>query len=168
MKILKTISIDRDTDTLWRIVAEEFDDAYKWMEFVHRSYKVDEAPSIKDAPVAGRVCEFTTKPNGLKAVERILSFSASSKTFSFNVVPMNAPRVFPVAKNTVTMTVAPFGNNQCTVTWSSDIELTGFGYLIYPIIKHGLSKNFGEIMQDLKNYAEGEGKLAAKSEGKLA
>lgn len=168
MKILKNISIDRDTDTLWRIVAEKFDDAYKWMGFVHRSYKVEEAPIVKNAPVAGRVCEFTTKPNGLKAVEKILSYSPNSKTFTFDVVPINAPKVFPVDKNTVTMTVSVLGKNQSKVTWSSNIELTGFGYLIYPFIKRGLSKNFGEILQDLKDYAEGEKQLASKREIKLA
>ncbi|MCK0068170.1 SRPBCC family protein [Kordiimonas laminariae] len=153
MEIIKTVVIDRTADEAWHIVAEEFDQAYKWMSFVHHSHKVDSDDTANGAPVAGRVCEFTDNPDGLKAIEKILSYSPENKQFVFDVVPVNAPRIFPVHKNIVTMSVTALGNDKAEVSWTSNIELTAFGYILYPFLKFGLSKQFGQVLADLQTYA---------------
>ncbi|WDE05837.1 SRPBCC family protein [Thalassomonas viridans] len=154
MNITKLVKIDRSAEDVWRAVAEQFDQVYKWMGIVQHSYKVEGEQPVEGAPVAGRVCEFTDKPNGLKAEEKILSYSAEEMRFDFDVVPVNAPKVFPVKKNIVTMSVRALADNRAEVSWTSRIQLTPFGYLIYPLLKRGLSRNFGGIMLDLKNYLE--------------
>ena len=154
MEIIKTIVVDRSADDAWHIIANEFDQAYKWMSFVHHSHKVEDGDLPNGAPMAGRVCEFSDKPNGLQAVEKILSYSAEKKQFDFDVVPVNAPRPFPVRKNIVTMKVKPLGENQAEVSWTSRVELTAFGYLLYPFLRFGLSKQFGQVLVDLQDYAK--------------
>ena len=154
MKITINTTIHCSADRLWQITGTEFDQAYKWMGFVKKSYKTETPSLVPEAPVAGRICEFTDKPNGLKARENILAYSDQDRRLVFDVVPVNQPAIFPVKKNAVTLTVKALPDNQATIEWQSDIELSAFGYLIYPFIKKGLSNSFGSIMNDLKHYAE--------------
>ncbi|KIC12976.1 hypothetical protein RA19_00840 [Leisingera sp. ANG-M1] len=154
MKITKSVIVNRSADLMWKIAADEFDQAYKWMGFVHKSYRTEGGEPVQGAPMEGRVCEFTDKPNGLKAREKILSYSAENKRLVFDVVPVDTPVVFPVRVNVVTLTVKALGPERSQVTWESDVALTALGYLIYPLLKRGLAKNFATIMQELKAYAE--------------
>ena len=154
MKIKKTIRIERSPQDVWHLIAEEFDQAYLWMDFVKKSYPLDEFSQNQTAPIPGRVCEFTDNPNGLKAKEKILSYSEEEMRFSFDVIPMDAPKVFPVKKNIVTMSVKAISDDQCRVSWESDITLSVLGILLYPILRRGLSKNFTGVLKDLKNYLE--------------
>ncbi|WP_281557351.1 SRPBCC family protein [Thalassomonas sp. RHCl1] len=154
MKITKKVLIERHPEDVWQTVAEQFDQAHKWMGIVENSYKVQGQSAVDGAPMAGRVCEFTNDPNGLKAEEKILNFSAEQMHFDFDVVPVNAPKLFPVKRNVVTMSVRKTSNSQSEVTWLSHIELSLFGYVFYPLLKRGLSKSFAGIMEDLKRYLE--------------
>ncbi|WDE09543.1 SRPBCC family protein [Thalassomonas haliotis] len=154
MKITKHVLIQRHPEDVWHTIAEQFDQAHKWMGIVENSYKVPGQSAVDGAPVAGRVCEFTKDPNGLKAEEKILSFSPEQMRFDFDVVPVNAPKLFPVKRNLVTMSVRKTSNSLSEVTWLSQIELSLFGYIVYPLLKRGLSKNFAGIMEDLKRYLE--------------
>lgn len=154
MIIVSAVEINRPVDDVWHAVAQRFDKAHEWMGFVENSYKVEEKVDIEGAPMAGRVCEFTKEPNGLKAEERILRFSEQKREFDFDVVPVNAPKLFPVKKNIVTLAVKKLSGGRAEVVWQSNIELTKFGYVTYPFIKFGLSKNFKGIMEDLKEYME--------------
>ncbi len=154
MNITKKVEINRNADDVWHEVARRFDKAHEWMGFVEHSYKVEEGDVIEGAPMVGRVCEFTKDPNGLKAEERILNFSEQDKRFDFDVIPKNAPVVFPVKKNVVTMTVSALSSVRSEVVWHSNIELSTIGYLVYPILKRGLSKNFAGVMADLKIHME--------------
>lgn len=154
MKIVTKVEINRPVKDVWYTVANRFDKAHEWMGFVEASYKVEEKSAIEGAPMAGRVCEFSKDPNGLKAEERILKFSEQDKEFDFDVVPQNAPKIFPVKKNIVTLAVNELPGRKSEVVWHSNIELSPFGYVTYPFLKFGLSKNFAGIMDDLKMYME--------------
>ncbi|ANW26547.1 MULTISPECIES: SRPBCC family protein [Vibrio] len=156
MNILKVVEINRKSSDVWKIVADQFEHAHTWMGFVVDSYALKEGNVLDGAPVAGRVCEFTDKPNGLKAKENILYFSEQDMRFQFDVVPFNAPKVFPVKKNIVTLSVKEVSAEKCLVTWESNIELSAFGYLAYPFLKLGLSKNFGQVLDDLRYHMENQ------------
>ena len=152
------IKIERSADKVWQVVGEEFDQAYKWMSFVVHSYKTEGPASIDGAPVSGRICEFTDKPNGLGAEETILAYEPANRRIVFDVVPINQPILFPVKKNRVTLTVKALGNDASEVTWASSIETSLLGTLISPLLKRGLSKSFANVLSDLKRYAD-EGKF---------
>ncbi|WP_299494391.1 SRPBCC family protein [uncultured Shewanella sp.] len=153
MNITQQIIIERNPEIMWKIVAEEFDQAHKWMGFVTHSYQLKDSAPITNAPMFGRVCEFTDKADGLKAKEEILSYSKDRMEIIFDVVPLNTPLIFPVRKNIVTMIVSPVGKNSAQITWNANVTLTSFGLLIFPLIKRGLSKNFAAILRDLQQYA---------------
>jgi len=154
MKIVKTIEINRPSADVWQLVAEQFDQAHKWMGFVENSYAVEGSSTLDGAPMAGRVCEFTPDPNGLKAKEKILNFSKQKMQFEFDVVPLNTPRFFPVKKNVVTMSVKKISDTRSEVTWVSKLELSAIGYVIHPLLKRGLSKNFANVLRDLREYMQ--------------
>ncbi len=156
MRIIRTVTVNRSADLMWKIVADEFDQAHRSMGFVHKSYRTEGGDPVRGAPMEGRVCEFTDKPNGLKAREKILSYSSENKRLVFDVVPVDTPPVFPVRVNVVTLTVKALGRDQSQITWDSNVSLTALGYMIYPLLKRGLNKNFATIMDELKDYAEKE------------
>ena len=41
MNITQQIIIERNPEIMWKIVAEEFDQAHKWMGFVTHSYQLE-------------------------------------------------------------------------------------------------------------------------------
>lgn len=154
MKIKKTIRIERSPQDVWHLIAEEFDQAYVWMNFVTKSYPLNEIEQNPKFPVVGRVCEFSEDPNGLKAKEKILTYSEQDMRFSFNVIPINAPSFFPIKENLVTMSVVALSDQESQVSWESEIHLSPLGVALYPILKRGLSKNFSGVMKDLKKHLE--------------
>ena len=156
MKIVNVVEVKRSPADVWHIVAKEFDQAHKWMGFVENSYAIEGSQKLEAVPVTGRVCEFTKKPNGLRARESVLRYSEEKMSFDFDVVPENAPKVFPVKKNIVTMSVKQKGKDVSEVSWTSNIELSTFGYLIYPLIRFNLSKSFAGVLKDLKTYMEAD------------
>ncbi|WP_255900996.1 hypothetical protein [Vibrio campbellii] len=83
-------------------------------------------------------------------------FSEQDMRFQFDVVPFNAPKVFPVKKNIVTLFFKEVSAEKCLVTWESNIELSAFGYLAYPFLKLGLSKIFGQVLDDLRHHMENQ------------
>ncbi len=153
MQVLKNILINRPASEVWKVVAEEFDQAHLWMGMVKDSYAFDRGAPITAAPVAGRVCVLGNGPNGLLAEEIIIEYNEKDQYFVFDVVPKNAG-VLPIKKNTVKLSVVDLGGNKSKVLWASTPDLKPLGKLLSPVLKLGLSKNFGVILKDLKNYCE--------------
>lgn len=154
MKIFKSIIINQPSELVWKVVAEEFDQAHLWMGPVKKSYQFDKGDSNTSAPVAGRVCEFGNGSEGLKAEEVITDYNQEGQYLVFDVVPKNAPRLLPLNKNTVKMTVVSLGANQSEVLWESTPDLKLMGKILSPVLKLGLGKAFSEILKDLKQYCE--------------
>ena len=154
MEILKRIEIDKPAEEVWKVLAHDFDQSYVWMRGVYHSYKQEAETQFVEAPVSGRVCEFSKKSNGFSADERITAYSEENKTFTIEVVPQNTPMIFPVLKNNVHISVESSETNASTVIWRCDVELKSLGYVLYPMVKMALSKAFGEILEDLKYFVE--------------
>ena len=138
-------------------MAHDFEKADTWMAAVPKSYHKTDGTKIADAPMIGRVCEFTTKSNGLFADETILAYDEANQSMTVEVVPKNTPKVFPIQKNIVIMSVNSLGQNQSEVVWVSKPILKRYTGFLSPVLKMGLGKGFGEILEELKYFAE-EGK----------
>ena len=154
MNITKNIIIDQPTAHVWRVVAQEFDQAHLWMRPVKNSYAFDQGENKTSAPVAGRVCELGNGPKGLMAEEIITEYNEKAQYFVFDAVPKNAPGLLPIYKNTVKITVVDMGGNQAKVLWQATPDLKLMGKILSPVLKLGLGKAFGDILKDLKRYCE--------------
>ena len=165
MKITKSIIVNQPSELVWKVVAEEFDQAHLWMGPVKKSYAFDEGHHNTSAPVAGRVCELGSGPKGLKAEEVITQYNEKEQYLVFDVVPKNAPGLLPVNKNTVKMSVLNLGNGQSKVLWESTPDLKIMGKLLSPVLKIGLGKAFSDILKDLKHYCESQKSLSATANG---
>ncbi len=155
MNVSKSITINQPIDLVWKILAEDFDQAHLWMGFVKRSYELDAKPQTSTAPVAGRVCEFKDDPKALYAEEVITEYNKKDHYIVFDVVPKNAPGLLPLKKNVVKATLVDLGDNQTKVLWVSTPELKPMGKILSPLLKMGLGKAFTDILKDLKKYCEG-------------
>ena len=154
MKVIKNIVINASANKVWKTVAEDFDKAHIWMSIVHHSHAIDEGESDVNAPMKGRVCELSKKPNGLYANEIITHYSKENKSFTFEVIPMNAPALLPIKKNIITILVKDLGSNKSEVIWTSVPELKALGKIMSPILKVGLGKAFKDILKELKDFCE--------------
>lgn len=154
MKITKSIIVNQASELVWKVLAEEFDQAHLWMGPVKKSYAFDDGTKNTSAPVAGRVCELGSGPNGLKAEEVITQFNEKEQYFVFDVIPKNAPKLLPINKNTVKMSVVKLDSGQTKVLWESTPDLKTMGKIMSTILKIGLGKAFSGILKDLKKYCE--------------
>jgi len=156
MKITNEITIQASAQKVWSVLAGDFAGIQRWASSVVASEPLEDAP-LPGAPTAGRLCELT--PNGrdgLYVVERIQSWSDADRTLSFVVEPTNAPTAMPVAGNRVELAVRDNGDDTSTVTWTSEPTLKTHGYLLYPVLRAGLRKSFGDLLAQLKTFVEGQ------------
>jgi len=161
MKLSNSIIIDKPARQVWKVLAEDFDKAQQWMAAVPVSYKKDRGNTAPNAPMVGRICELTRKPDGPIADETITVFDKDSMILGINVVPRNGN--IPVEQNHATYAVKELAHNSTQVSLDSNIELKTKGKLLYPALKIGISKSFKEQLQELKYFVE-EGKPHPRKE----
>ena len=154
MKITKRITINRSADDLWKLIAEDFDQAHLWMSPIPESYSIGKGKSSVGAPMEGRICHLSDNPDGAKAKEVITQYSDENKTLTFEVTPINNPAIVPLKKNIVQMSVREMGANQSEVVWVSQPHLKWFGYALYPLLRLAIPTAFSKLLQGLKEYAE--------------
>ena len=154
MNISKSIVINQPAALVWKVVGEEFEQAHLWMGPVKHSYALDQGTKLASAPVSGRVCELGNGPKGLQAEEVITEYNDEARYLVMDVVPKNAPKLLPIHKNTVKMTVIDIGHNQSKVLFDATPDLKTLGKILSPVLKLGLGKAFGDILKDLKKYCE--------------
>ncbi|WP_299493245.1 SRPBCC family protein [uncultured Shewanella sp.] len=154
MIITKKIVINKPADHVWEILAHDFDSVYQWMGPVRHSYAISAQQHTQGAPVEGRICEFTDKPNGFQASEIITHYNEENKSYTFELTPINAPKLLPVKKNTVQIAVKAVNPSSAEVTWISTPDIKPIATLLSPLLKMGLGKSFGDILKQLKTFAE--------------
>jgi hypothetical protein len=154
MKITKNIIINQSVETVWHLLAHEFDKAHLWMGPLKRSFALCEGEGDQGAPMTGRTCHFSDKENGAQANEVITYFNDAHKRMVFEVHPINVPSILPVKKNVIELSVKYLGANQSQVIWVSRPQLKLLGYPLYFLLKVGFHVGFGGILKNLKEYAE--------------
>ncbi len=139
---------------VWKLAAEDFTSVQTWSASVVTSKALPNAADAVDAPMGGRYCTFTDDPEGFGAREMITKFDANNHHLEFDVVPVNAPAAIPLKKNRVVLTLTALGPSETELRWVATPELKPHGYVMYPLVKLGLTKSFRGIVAELKSYAE--------------
>lgn len=154
MNIRKTIKINKSADEVWNVLGKDFANAHVWMSFVPNSHAKDYETKEEEAPVCGRVCELSDKPNGLYLDEHITNYSNAKREMTVIVTPQNAPKILPMTKNVLDLKVNAIDTNTAEVVWETSPQIKSWAYLIYPLFKLGMSKAFKDLLEELKYYVE--------------
>ncbi len=152
MKVIKKIKIKQPIDKVWKIWAEEFDKAGIWMAQVDHTLQKTNGTKVEDAPMIGRVCNFTPNPDGAKAIEDIIMYDPVNYKMNLRVVAENVP--IPLKQNIFESSLKKLSDNETEIVIDANIELKWNGYLLYPIIKNGFNKSYGELLEELKYFIE--------------
>ena len=154
MKITKTILINKPVEQVWDLVAHQFDKAHLWMGPIPHSQALGLGESDTGAPMAGRICDLSDKPNGAKVKEVITQYSEHDRSLSFDVLPINNPAIVPIKQNNVQMMVRAVGAGQTKVIWTASPQLKTFALPFYPLLRLIFPVAFGKLLTGLKEYAE--------------
>ncbi len=163
MRITKKIVINKPIDQVWNLIAHDFDKAHLWMGPVPHSYALGDGVTSNGAPMEGRICHLSDKPDGAQAKEIITDFDETAKSLTFEVTSINVPAIVPIKKNIVSMSLRQLGAGKTEVTWVSRPQLKLFAFPLYPLLRVGASAAFGSILRGLKDYAENTQLSAAKA-----
>lgn len=156
MKTTKIISINASADRVWDVFAHDFDNAYKWMASIPKSFGKDNGQHYEGCSSTGRVCELDSNPNGMKAQESFLAYNEECKSCTVLIEFLNTPFGFPLVKNVAEFSLVEQGKSQSVVTFSITSTLKPLAFMIYPLIKFGFGFLFQQILEELKFYVENE------------
>ena len=146
MKITKDIVINVSIDEAWKLFVTDFNDAHVWMASVYNSHERSAG--------GGRVCDLSTKgKNGLWADETINNVDEANHSFTFTVVAQNAGAL-PIKENENTITMEKLSDHETKVTWASYPSPNLVGKVLSPVLKMGLGKLFGDVLEEFKYFAE--------------
>lgn len=154
LKFTKTTKIDASAETVWTIFAHGFDDAYKWMAVIPNSYGKDNGHKFEGATSAGRVCETSTNPSGLKASEKFLAYDEAAKTCTILIEFVDTPMFFPIYYNSLDFSLTSDGDGGSIITWDFRSKIKPWYFLMWPLIRTGAPAGIGRIGEELKHYAE--------------
>jgi len=154
MKFTKIVEIEKPIDQVWKIMAKDFDLASVWMASVYRSYAKSEGLLVKNAPMKGRICHLSSSDTKNMVDEAIIEFDEMGHIFRFEVVPFNMPAIFPFRKNNIMITMTDLEGGRTRMRWELDVNLRLAGFLLYPLVRFGLSKGIDNIIDELKFYVE--------------
>ena len=152
MRIVKKIKINKPINQVWKVWAEDFDRAGIWMAQVDHTIQKVNGTKIEEAPMIGRVCNFTPNPNGAKAIEDIIFYDPNNHKMNLRVVAENVP--IPLKQNIFKTSLKELSDNQTEIEVEANIELKWKGYFLYPIIKKGFNKSYRELLEELKYFIE--------------
>lgn len=152
MRIVKKIKIEKPVHEVWKIWAEEFDQAGIWMAQVNHTLQKTSGTKAEGAPMIGRICNFTSNPNGPKAIEDILKYDPKHYKMDLRVLAENVP--IPLKQNLFNSSLKKVSDHATEIQIEANIELKWKGYLLYPLIKKGFHKSYGELLEELKYYVE--------------
>ena len=154
MKIALKTKIEAPIEKAWQKLAVEFDRASDWMSVIPKSVEKTDGVVLEDAPMVGRLCDLSTKPNGPYVDETITSFEPHNYRFKVYVQPVGGN--IPVVDNRITFSLEQVDAHIIEMRWDSDISLKTAGKLLYPVIKAGLTKGLRNQMEEFKYFVEND------------
>lgn len=160
MKLDLHVTIDAPAPLVWTALADEFVDIASWLPSVVRAVPLPDVAPLPGAPVAGRICAFTDRADGLEAHERITRWDPEAGRLDMEVEVHNAPAAIPVARNLARFTVERVGAGT-RVRLEAEPTLKLHGYLVYPLIRANLSEQFQGLLDGLKAHVEARVSAAA-------
>jgi len=153
-------TVNAPINTVWTVLAEEFTQIATWLDAVVRAYEIPNLRPIEGAPVGGRICEFSDKEDGMAAREEIIVYDEANHHLAIEVEVLNAPAVFPVKKNVAHFYLSEAGD-KTAVRLEVSPELKAHGFVMYPVLKMGLAKQFRGLLTKMGAHAEERVAVAA-------
>lgn len=150
MQVIKRIEINKPIDEVWKVWAEEFDKAGVWMAQVNHTIQKSTGTKLEEAPMIGRVCNFTPNPDGAKAIEDIVLYDDVNYRLNLEIVPENVP--IPLERNIFKSSLKEIADNKTELVIEANIELKWKGYFLYPIIKNGFNKSYSELLEEYEIF----------------
>ena len=154
IKFTKKEKVNKTTDKVWQIFAHEFNDAHKWMSSVNHSFGQSNGELFDGSKSDGRVCELSPNEKGIKVSEQFLAYNEENKTATVRINFLNTPFFFPLKFNTLDFSIQDIGKDQSEMTWKFRSDIKPLGILLWPLLRIVLGIFVGQIMEELKFYAE--------------
>ena len=102
--------------------------------------------------LTGRVCEFDSNPNSLKAYEDFLEYDEDNMKAYVRVRFRNAPMFLPFEENRLYIEISD--SEDALVKYRFESKLKIIGYLLYPIVRLALGVFTSQIIEELVFYSE--------------
>ncbi len=161
VQIRKSIQINKSADHLWDVLANGFENVGEWATPIAASRSNLQAGSpLPGASTAGRACDTSFGP----LTETITAFDEDQRSFTY-IADSGLPGFVREGGNT--WKVTPLGANKAEVSMDLKMDLKGLGKVMTPMMKVSLRKQAGQILDDLKVYAE-TGKVSDRKRKALA
>ncbi len=148
------MNVSASKDMIWKVFAHDFNNAYNWMASVPKSYHQSNGKLFDGAKTDGRVCELTTKSEGIKASEQFLTYDETKQTATVKIDFINTPSMFPVRYNMLEFSMNAISEEQTEMIWKFSSRIKPLAYIIYPLVRKQFSTFVFEIMEELKHYVE--------------
>jgi hypothetical protein len=149
-RITAHITIEAPAETVWAVLAHQFDRIGAWATAIPSSSPLPRASPVEGAPVAGRVCH-----TGMRLVtevtERIVTYDEQRRTLTYQVE--NPPRFLKAARNR--WQVEALSDQRTRVTMEATVEPRGVtGWLLYLALRVQLARAVPQFVEDLKHHLE--------------
>ena len=149
MKISKSIQINAPANTVWHVMAHEFENVSQWSSSVTHSEKTIGRNILDGADVSGRVCK---SPYG-DQTEAFTHFDEAGKTFTYE--PEGQTFLVSRASNTWQVESTGTGNGACLVNMNLELDLLPIvAPIMYVPMWIFLRKVLNENLEELKYYTE--------------
>lgn len=147
MEFKKEVIINKPIEAVWKILGNQFGDAYKWASGLNHS-KAFSPPVINGAPSNNRSCEL---PSG-KIKEVIRKFDSSNYILEYEVIE-GFPFFVDSAINNWQLT--KISTESTKVEMHLVVKTKGLvGSIMNPMMKIQLNKQLVHIPNDLKHFVE--------------
>ena len=149
MRIVKTARINAPIERAWKIMGPNYARAGDWASSVYASGPRPEKPSIKGAPVYGRVCETSIGP----ATEALLEYDPENYKIVYDAHAEKMPGFVKGLKNSWQLTPdGPYGTN-VHMTFEMNIAAP-FNVLMGWMMRLQMGGLLGNAVEEFKHFVE--------------
>jgi Polyketide cyclase / dehydrase and lipid transport len=149
--LARSAIIDAPADTVWEVVADQFDRIGDWATAIADSAACPAGNPVADAPVPGRVCH-----TGIALVpevtETIVAFDQPARTLVYEATA-GMPAFVTRARNR--WQVAAAGDARAQVSLAADLQVRGLlGWLARWWLLVQVGRTGRHLLDDLRHYCE--------------
>ena len=150
MQVRRRIVVNQSIDSVWQVVAIDFDKIGDIITAVNSS-ALDHTiqPLVEGAPAGGRVCS----TDNLGEIKEIITrFDERKKLLSYQADVSGLPKFVKNLENNWSLN--SLGDNKTEIKMRIEGNLAGIGVLMTPVMKVWLGKIGQKTLEEVKYYAE--------------